>query len=128
MTHHLIIQMSNLVCQPLLINRPNLLQQNNRVTVESICFGINLNVGGELCFLNLGCDGSHDNSRAEAVADIVLENEHRTHSTLLGTDDRREISEENITSFDDQTLHPAYETVKSTVCICLRMKGFRGHV
>ncbi|MNW66555.1 hypothetical protein D3C74_450370 [compost metagenome] len=68
---------------------------------------INLDMRRQLCLLNLGGNRRHDTGWTEPVADIVLDDQNRPDSTLLGTDNGRKIRKKNVTTFYDQCLHPA---------------------
>lgn len=84
--HRFLIQVGNFVRQPLLINGPDLLQQNDRIPVETMRNRIDFHMGRQLCLLNLGGNGRHDDRRTKTVADIVLNDQNRPDSTLLRTD------------------------------------------
>lgn len=99
--------MGNLVSQPLLIDRPYLFEQNNRVPVKAMSRRINFNMRWQLCLLDLGGDSRHNTSWTKPVADIILDYQNRPDSTLLGTDNGRKIRKKNVTTFYDQCLHPA---------------------
>jgi len=83
LTHRLVVQMRNLVGKPLLIDRPDLLEQNNRVAVEPVRFRIDFHMGRQLRFLNLRSDCRNDYGWAEPVSDVILNDEHRPNSTLF---------------------------------------------
>ncbi len=89
MSHHLVVEMRDLVCQTLLVDRADLLEQDDRIAIEAMSLGIDLNMGRKLRLLDLGRDGRYDDRRAEAVADIVLKDKHRAHAALLGAYDGR---------------------------------------
>lgn len=79
--------MRNFVCQSLLVDRPDLLQQNNGIPVKPVRFRLDLNMRGKLCLLDLRCNSRNDYRWAESIADIVLDHEHGTDTALLGPDD-----------------------------------------
>lgn len=99
--------MCNLVSQPLLIDRPNLFEQNHGVPVKAVRSRINLDMRWKLCLLNLGGNSRHDTRWTEPIADIVLDHQNRPNSALLGTDNGRKIRKKNVTTFYDHCLHPA---------------------
>jgi len=97
----------DLVGKPLLVDGADLLQQNDRVPIESVRFGIDFHMGRQLRFLDLRGDRRNDDSWAESVPDIILNNENRPYAALFGPYDRRKVRKEYIATFDNQALHPA---------------------
>lgn len=69
---------------------------------------LNLHMSRQLRFLDLCRDSGNDRRRAESVADIVLDNKHRSYPALLRTDYRGEVCKKNVAALYDQWLHPAY--------------------
>lgn len=102
--------MRNFIGQALLVDGPDLLQKNDGIAVKSMRRGVHFDMGGQLRFLNLGGNGGYDNRWTEAVSDVVLYDENRTDSPLLRADNRGQIGKKHISAFNDQPLHPAYET------------------
>lgn len=94
--------MSNFVSQSLLVYRTDLLQQNDRIPIEAVQLRINLHMCRQLRFLNLRGNGGDDDGWAEAVTDIVLDNQDRPDSTLLGADDRGQVRKVNIATLTYQ--------------------------
>lgn len=84
--HGFFIQMGDFVGEPLFVDRPNLLQKNDRIAIKAMRCRVDLHMRGQLCLLNLGGDGCHDHGRTEPVADIILNDQHWSDATLLGTD------------------------------------------
>lgn len=105
--HHLFIEMGDFVGQSLFIYCPDLLQQNDGVTIKSINFGINFHVRRQFCLLNLRRDGGDDDRRTESVSYVVLNHQYRPYASLLRADDRGKVREKHIATFDDHKSHPA---------------------
>lgn len=84
--HGFLIQMGDLVSQPLLVNRPNLFQQDDRVAVKTMRRRINFHMRRQFCLLDLGSNRRYDYSRTKPVANIILDDQYRPYSSLLGTD------------------------------------------
>lgn len=78
--------MGDFVGKPLLVDRPNLLQKNDRIAIKAMRRRVDFHVCGQLRLLNLGGDGCHDHGGTEPIADIILNDQHRSDATLLGTD------------------------------------------
>lgn len=114
--------MGNLIRQPLLVNGPYLLEQDNRIPLHSVGFRFDFDVSRQLRFLDLRRNGRYNDRWTEAIANIVLDNQDGAHSTLLRTYDRRQIRIENIPAFHNQSLHPAYEATEYTFCILFSVK------
>ncbi len=87
--HRLFAKSCNPVRQALLIDRSNLFKQDDGIPIESMRFRIDFYVGRQFRFLNLGGNRRDDDRRAEAIADIVLNNQYRPYSALLGPHHRR---------------------------------------
>ncbi len=81
--HRLIIEMSDFIRQTTLINRSNLFKQNHGVSFEAVFDLIYFHMSRQFCFLDLSRNRSDNDGRAKAIADIVLNDENRTNSTLL---------------------------------------------
>lgn len=127
-SHHFLIQMRDLVRETLLVDRPDLLEQHDRIALHSVLLRLDLHMRRKLRLLNLRRNRRYDNRRTEPVADIVLNDEHRAHAALLGPDDRRQVRVEHIPAFDDQSLHPAHEPSERALCVFLGMERFGCHV
>jgi len=108
LTHCILVQMSDLVGQPLLIDRADLLKQNNRIPIESMSFRIDLHMRRQLSLLDLCRDCGDNDSWAEAVTDVILNDQYGTNSSLFRADNWRQVSEIHVASFYNQWLHPAY--------------------
>lgn len=87
-THHLVVQMSDFIRQSLFINSTNLFQQNNRITVKSISFGIDFHMSRQLSLLDLGCNRGDDHGGAKPIANVILNYQNRPNPTLFGSDHR----------------------------------------
>lgn len=94
--------MSDLIGQSLFIDGADLLQQDDRITIETVRFRVNLNMRWQLGLLNLSGDRSDDDRWAKSVADIVLNHEDRPDPALFGSYDRRKIRKKNIASLNYQ--------------------------
>lgn len=81
--HHFLIQMGDFVGQTLFINRANLLQQNHRVPIKPVGFGVDLHMGGQLGLLNLSGNRGDDHGGAKPIAYIVLDDQNRPDPTLF---------------------------------------------
>lgn len=88
LAHRFVVEVRNFVGKSLFIDRTNLLKQKHGIPVESMGGRVDLDMRRQLRFLNLRRDGRYDDSRAEAIADIILNNEHGTYTALLRTYDR----------------------------------------
>lgn len=75
--------MSDFICQTTLINCSDLFKQNHGISFETMFDLIYLNMSRQFCFLDLSRNRSDNDGRAKAIADIVLNDENRTNSTLL---------------------------------------------
>lgn len=86
--HRFVVEMRDFVGKPLFIYRPDLLKKQHGIPVEPVGRRIDLDMRRQLRLLNLGRNGRHDDRRAEAVANIILNDQNRTHAALFGTYDR----------------------------------------
>lgn len=84
--HRFLVQVGDFVRQPLLVNGSDLLQQYDRVPVKAMRSRIDFDMRRQLGFLNLGRNRRYDDRRTETVADIVLDDQHRSYSALFRTD------------------------------------------
>jgi hypothetical protein len=96
--HDTVIQTANLFSQPLLVNGSHLFKQNNRIFDQCILLAVYLNVGRKLGLVDLACYGRAYDSRAVAVANIVLDNQHWPDASLLRADHRAKIRVKYIAS------------------------------
>ena len=94
--HDRLVQMSHLLPQTAFIQCTDLFQQDDRVLGKPDTVGINIDVRGQAGLAHPGGNGGGNNRRAVAVADVVLDDQHRAQTSLLGTDNRAEISVEYI--------------------------------
>lgn len=85
--HHFFIQMCDLIRQPLLVNGPDLLEQDDRVTIKAVSFRVDFHMSRQFGFLNLGGDRRHNNRWAKSIANVVLDDQNRAYATLLRTND-----------------------------------------
>lgn len=88
LAHGFLIQVRDFVRQALLIDGPNLLQQDDRIPVKTVRFRVNLHMRRQLGFLNLRRNRRYDHRRTEAIADIILNDQYGPNAALLRTDDR----------------------------------------
>ena len=97
--HDGVVKMSHLFLQTALVDRPDLLEQNDGILCKAEAVGEYINMRRQTVFCNLACDGGGDDGRAVFVAHIVLNDEYGTQSSLLRTDDGTEIGIINISAF-----------------------------
>lgn len=128
LAHRFIVQMGNFVSQALFVDRSDLLQQYNGITVKAMACRIHFNMGRQLGLLNLRSYGSHNNGWAKSVTDIVLDNEHWAHPALLRAYHGRQISKKHISAFYDHILHPAHEPTERMVRFFLCLESLRRHI
>ncbi len=84
--------MAHAFFEALLVNSADLFEEDNGIASEAERLELvavpDVNVGGELGLSGLAGDGGCDHGWAVAVADIVLNYQHRAKSALLRADDR----------------------------------------
>jgi len=90
----------------LLVDGADLFQQDDRVPVKTVGFRIDLHMGRQFGFLDLGGDRGDDDGGAKPVPDIVLNDENRAHPTLFRSYNRRKIGKIHIATLNDQALTP----------------------
>ena len=82
--------MADLFSQPPFVDRPDLLQKNDRITRKT-AVGRHVYVRRKARFAHPARYRGGDDRRAVPVADVVLYDKYRTKHSLLGSDDRRKI-------------------------------------
>ena len=97
--------MAYLILQAALVYCAHLLQQNDRILFQMILPAFDFNMGRQLRLIHPARDGGADDRRTVLVPDIVLYNQNRADTSLLGADDRPQIRIKNISSFYNQILH-----------------------
>ena len=105
---HDIIQMAYFILQPSFVYGPKLFQQDHGILFDSIDSGINLNMRGKLCLVHFGCDRRTDHYGTVSVSHIVLNDQHRSDSSLFAPHHRPEIRIKNIPSFNYHTIHTPF--------------------
>lgn len=86
--HHFVVEMRNFVGQPLFVDRSDLLEKQHGIPVEAMGSRVDFHMRRQFRLLDLGRNGRYDHRRAEAVADIVLNDQDWSHSALFGAYDR----------------------------------------
>ena len=81
--HHRTIHTTHVLPQPLFIQGTDLLQQDHRVLGQTVLPGSQFNVGGQSGFPRLGGDGRRNDRGAVPVSGVVLNDQNRSHATLL---------------------------------------------
>lgn len=87
--HRFIVKMCNFISEPLFVYCTNLFQQDDGIPLKSVRFRINFDVCWELGFLDLCRDRSDDDRRRKTIADVILDDKHRTYPPLLRPDNGR---------------------------------------
>ena len=99
--HHLLLHMAHPFPQPLFIQRPHLLQQDDGVPVQAAALVHRKgNMGRQAGLARLRGDRRRDDRRAVSVAGVILNDQHRTDAALLAAHHRREIGIVNIAALD----------------------------
>ena len=81
--HHGAVYPAHVFPQAFFVQGPNLFQQDHGVLRQTELPGRQFNVRGQLCLPGLGGDGCRDDSRAVAVAGVILHDEYRTNAPLF---------------------------------------------
>ena len=100
MTHRFFIQRSHFLAQPPLIQRADLLGQNDGILGQAVIGGAERDMRRHFGLVDLRCNGGGNHGRAIPVAHIVLYDQHRADTALLTADHRAEIGIVNISPFD----------------------------
>lgn len=87
-SHKLFVYPAHVILQSLFIDRPNLLQKDNRILDDSVPFCIDFHMCRSFALFILEVIRGTDNGRTVPVPDIILDDKNRTHTALLRTDYR----------------------------------------
>ena len=98
--HHGIVKMPHLLLEAALVEGSDLLQEDHRILGESHLLGVNIDVRGESCLAHARGDGGGNDRGAVFVADVVLNDEDGSQSSLLGAHHGAQIGVINISSSD----------------------------
>src|SRR5690606_27405847 len=85
--HQWFIQMGDLIRQPRLVDRADLFEQDYGIPLEPITFRIDFNMCRQFSLLDLCSNRCYNHCRAEPVAYVVLDDQHRSCPSLFGTND-----------------------------------------
>ena len=98
--HHGVVKMSHLLLKAALIQGSDLLQKDHRILGEPHLFGVNIDMRGESCLAHARGDGGGNDRGTVFVADVVLNDEDGSQSSLLGAHHGAQIGVINISSSD----------------------------
>ena len=90
---------AHLFLEPLFVERAHLLEQDYRILGEPAAVRVDSYMSGKIGLVLLAGYRCGYDSRAEAVADVVLNYQHRSYPALLGADDGTQIGVVYISPF-----------------------------
>ena len=96
--HRIFINSTHFFFEPFFVDCSYLFKQNNAVFGESRAVSVQWNVGRQICLWLLTCNCGGNYSRTESVADIILNNKHRSDSALLRAYNGTQVGIINISS------------------------------
>ncbi len=100
--HNILVEMPHFFFQSFLVKSSYLLKQNNGIAGKTVFVRIYFNMCRQLAFAYPAGNCSGYNSRTVLVSDIVLNNENRSYSALLGAYNGTQVRIINISSSDIQ--------------------------
>ena len=107
--HGGIVEVPHFLPQAAFIEGTDLFEEDHGILCKSHTVGKHIDVGREMCFAHAGSNGSGDNGRAVAIADIVLYDEDGAQTSLLGSDNGAEVGIINVSASDGiHGFHPFF--------------------
>ena len=99
LVHSALVKLAHSLLEPLFVKRSYLLEQYYRILCKTATVGVYRNVGRKPRFVLLACYGGGNDSRAVAVAHIVLDNKYGAHTALFASDNGAQICVIYLSSF-----------------------------
>ena len=103
--------MSHFFLKPFFVDGSDLFQKDHGILGQPHLLSVNVNMGGQAALGEAAGDGGRDHRRAVLVSDVVLNDENRAQSALLGSNHGAQIGIINVSASYVQNSHTPYKKI-----------------